>query len=264
MKCTLFSIASNNGRIIYGRNFDNEVCNVVAVKYQPVNGYRSIGFTRLSDLGFEKDEDLLSLPLEKRAGLLAAPCFTADGMNEKGVVFGLASVRKQFVVIDPEKETVFLMRLCREILDHAANVGEAVAIAGKYNIYDEKEGANYSIAHHLLVSDAKGDSVVFENSGGQMRVIGKTLPWQLAANSPLYKVNEKERTIDCQRYQILTALMEKNREKMNWQKGMQFLRRVAVKGSYSMSCWSSVYDIGERTIYVVIQKKYQTPLKLTF
>jgi penicillin V acylase-like amidase (Ntn superfamily) len=156
------------------------------------------------------------------------------------------------------------MRLCREILDHAANVDEVIAMTEKYNIYDEKEGADYSIAHHLLVSDARGNSVVLENSGGQMRAIRKTLAWQLAINSPLYKVNEGDRKIECQRYHILTSLLEANREKMNWQKGMQFLRRVAVKGHQLMSCWSSVYDIQERTIYLVLHKKYQTPLKLTF
>lgn len=264
VKCSLFSITSHSGQIIYGRNFDNEVCDVLAGKYRPINGYTSIVFTRVSDLGFARDVDLLSLPLKKRVGLLAAPCFTADGMNEKGVVLGVASVRKQPVVIHPKRETVFFMRLCREILDHAANVDEAIAMTEKYNIYDEKEGADYSIAHHLLVSDAMGNSVVLENSGGQMRAIRKTLAWQLALNSPLYKVSEGDRQIECQRYHILTSLLAANKESMNWQKGMQFLRRVALKGRQIMTSWSSVYDIQEKTIYLVVHKKYQTPFKLTF
>lgn len=262
--CSLFFMTTRSGQLIYGRNFDNEICDVLAGKYRPRDGYTSMVFTRISDLGFERNVDLLSLPIEKRVGLLAAPCFIADGMNEKGVVLGIASVEKQPVVINPARKTVFFMRLCREILDHAANVDEVIPIIEKYNIYDENEASGYSMAHHLLVSDAGGNSVVLENSGGRMRVIRKILAWQLALNSPLYNVNEEDRQIECQRYRILTTLMEENRERMDWQKGMQFLRRVAVKGNHLMSCWSSVYDVQARTIYLVLRKKYQAPLKLAF
>lgn len=264
IECSLFFMTTRSGQIIYGRNFDNEVCDVLAGKYRPRDGYTSMVFTRLSDLGFRRDVDLLSLPLGKRVGLLAAPCFIADGMNEKGIVLGIASVKRQPVAIDPEKETVFFMRLCREILDHAADVDEVIALVEKYNIYDEKEGSGYSMAHHLLVSDAGGNSVILETSGGRMRAIRKTLAWQLAMNSPLYNVNEEDRQIECQRYQILTTLLEENRERMDWHKGMQFLRRVAVKGNHLMSCWSSVYDIPERAVYLVLRNKYQSPLKLSF
>jgi hypothetical protein len=263
-KCSLFSVTSNPRRIIYGRNFDNERCDVLAGFYRPANGYASIVFTRLSDLGFPTGTDLLSLPLEERIGLLAAPCFIADGMNEQGLVIGVASVKKQEVVIDSRKETIFFMRLCRDILDQAANIQEAISMLNKYNIYDEREAGKYSLAHHLLISDATGDAVVLENSGGLMRVIRKKLPWQMAFNSPLYQVGEIQRKIECQRYKILTSLMNENRQSIDWKIGMQFLRRIAIKGSSYLSCWSSVYDIKERTIYIVLHKKYNQILKLKF
>jgi len=261
-QCSLFSVSSTSGKVFYGRNFDNRVCDVLAVKYQPVKGFTSLALTRLSDLGFATGTDLLQLPLEKRLGLLAAPGFIADGMNEKGIVIGVASVKQQPVIVNRGKKTIFFMRLLREILDSCSTLEEVISTAKKYNIYDEKDGNCYSIAHHMLISDAYGKSIVLENKGGFLKIVRGQPPWQLALNSPLYNISEEERKIECQRYQILSSSLTKYRDKMNWLKGMELLRRVALKGRAHMSCWSSVYDVKEKSIYLTIHKKYQTPFKL--
>ena len=97
-ECSMFAAFATNQ--IYGRNFDNPECGVLICIYQPPDGYASIGFSRMNDFGFNKDDDPSELPLEKRRLLLNAPFFTPDGMNEHGVAVALAALRGVKIKID--------------------------------------------------------------------------------------------------------------------------------------------------------------------
>jgi len=74
---------------------------------------------------------------------LLSPYFAPDGINEYGVIAGLASVATVQYASDPTKDTIFVTRLIREILDHSQNVDDALNMATvsnwNFNSSSEKE-----------------------------------------------------------------------------------------------------------------------------
>ena len=107
MGCSMFAAFGDTDSYIYGRNFDNPECGVLMTKYKPSNGYASIGFSRMNDFGFDTDDDILSLPPEKRKLLLNAPFFTPDGMNERGVTAALAALQSVNMKNDKSVKSIF-------------------------------------------------------------------------------------------------------------------------------------------------------------
>ncbi len=105
--------------------------------------------------------------LEAMINTLAAAYAPLDGMNEKGLVVGVYMTHqgptKKNVPTDqntdkPDIPSTVLLRL---MLDQAATVEEAVAIAEKYDMHDS---ANSSF--HYMVSDANGSSAILEYIAG--------------------------------------------------------------------------------------------------
>lgn len=246
-ECSIF--AALGAAPLYGRNFDNPDCGVLITIYHPSDGYASIGFSRMNDFGFDKDEDPTSLPVEKRRLLLNAPFFTPDGMNECGLSVALAALRAVDINVDKNKKSIFITRLVREILDHARDVDESVAIIKKYNVFDE--GTN-KVSHHLLIADPSGRSVIVEYFNEEWRVMPNKKPWQAITNSPLYKISEESREKTCWRYKILKAKLKHKNGIITWEEGMDILKSVSGRGTQ----WSTIYDMKKREIYISIYKDF--------
>jgi len=255
IECSMFAAFGETP--FYGRNFDNPECGVLVSIYHPTNGYTSIGFSRMNDFGFEKGDDPISLLLEKRSLLLKAPFFTPDGMNEKGVAVALAYLEAVKIKVDKNKKSIFITRLVREILDHAQNIDEAVAIIKKYNIFDSRINR---VSHHLLISDPSGRSVIVEYSGDDWQVIPNKNSWQAITNSPLFKKTEESRKKTCWRYEKLSEQLEKKNGIMTWEDGMNLLRQVSVEGTQ----WSTICDMKKKEIYISIYKDYSNIKKIKF
>ena len=255
IECSMF--ASFGASPLYGRNFDNPDCGVLVTSYQPSDGFASIGFSRINDLGFEGHDDPTLQAVEKRRLLLNAPFFTPDGMNEHGVVVALAALRNVKIKIDKNKKAIFITRLVREILDHSQNIDDAVKIIKKYNIYDS--GVE-RVSHHLLISDPSGRSVIVEYSGDKWHVMPNKKNWQAITNSPLFKKTENSRIKTCWRYKTLTEQLEKNNGIMTWEDGMNLLKKVSVKGTQ----WSTICDIKKKEIYISIYRDYSNIKKIKF
>ena len=56
------------------------------------------------------------------------PALPFDGMNERGLVVGMAAVPDGNMPPDPGKETIDSLQVIRRMLDQASTVDEAVAI----------------------------------------------------------------------------------------------------------------------------------------
>ena len=247
--CSMFAAFGNPANLLYGRNFDNPDCGVLVGYYKPSDGYASIGFSRINDLGFDKDEDPTSVPLEKRKLLLNSVFFTPDGMNECGVAVALAALRAINIKVDKKKKSIFITCLVREILDHAKNIDEAVAICKKYNVFDSSETR---VSHHLLISDSSQKSVIVEYSRGEWKVMPNTKPWQVITNSPLYKVPEDQRAKNCWRYKKASDMLNKTQGDIDWKAGMDILKAVSLKGTQ----WSTICDMKTKVIYISLYKDY--------
>ena len=132
--CSLFAALGGTEKF-YGRNFDWVDSPALLLFTHPADGYASVSMVDLAYLEFGDQVDRLTeLPLVQRQALLDAPALPFDGMNERGLVVGMAAVPDGNMPIDPDKETIDSLLVIRKMLDQASTVDEAVAVLQRYNI----------------------------------------------------------------------------------------------------------------------------------
>jgi len=69
-------------------------------------GYASVSMVDITYLGFKESQlkNLTDLPIEDRLALLDAPSMPFDGMNEHGLVIGMAAVPADQIEPDPRNQ----------------------------------------------------------------------------------------------------------------------------------------------------------------
>lgn len=115
---------------------------------------------------------------------------SADGMNEQGLVANLLYLTESEYVKpmqDDPRQPLSLSLWVQYVLDHYATVAEAVATLSTEPFYvvpimtpDGKPGTM-----HLAISDATGDSAIFEYVDGKLN-IHHSRNYQVMTNSPVY------------------------------------------------------------------------------
>lgn len=243
--CSLFAAMGDPDDMQYGRNFDWEYSPALLLFTDPPDGYASVSMV---DIGYLVDEDqvlsLTDLPLAERESLLAAPFWPFDGMNEHGLVVGMAAVPESDMPTDPDKETLDSLAIIREMLDHARDVDEAVAIMEEYNI-DWGSGP----ALHYLVADALGHAVLVEFHTGEMVVLPNEGPYHLATN---HLRNEATGNGGCWRYATLDDRLSETKGQLTSQDAVALLEDVA----QDMTQWSIVYGISTGDVRVAMGIDY--------
>jgi hypothetical protein len=190
--------------------------------------------------------ELTDRPLVKRGPLLLAPLLPFDGMNEHGLVVGMAAVPPGGMQPDPNKETIDSLMVIREMLDHARTVDEAVDIIGSYNI-DMGNGPPI----HYLIADASGRAALVEFYRGEMHVIPDETAWHLATNflragagdSPAGK---------CWRYDKIAGRLSEAGGQITAHEAMNLLADVSQSGTQ----WSVVYDMSGGQVNVAMGRAY--------
>ncbi len=113
---------------------------------------------------------------------------TADGMNEKGLVVNeLALVESNYGKPPEGAKVISLSTWPQYVLDNFATVAEAVADLRKENFRVQTVvlGTGRPANMHLVISDATGDSAVFEYVDGKL-VIHHGKQYKVVTNSPTY------------------------------------------------------------------------------
>lgn len=163
--CSTICTRDEHGVVFFGRNYDWAECRTMIVHTVPENGYESVSTCCLDFLGFGGDYAPDGSMME-RMQTLAALYVPLDGMNEKGLVVAdlMAGDREEThqQTDRPDLTTTTAIRL---LLDKAADVDEAVALLGQYDM-----NSSIGTAHHLSLADAGGKSVVVEYVRGEMVV----------------------------------------------------------------------------------------------
>jgi hypothetical protein len=246
--CSVFSIMGDLNNCLFGRSFDNPEgwrCITMLCHFQPPDGYKSLVPIRTMELGYDVGTDLTSLSLTQRQGLLAAPFFAPDGINEHGLVVALADIASRNYTPDTEKPFIYKTYLIRKILDHARNVEEAYQIARQHNCFD------YGLdvfSTHALVADPSGQSAVLELADGEMQAIYNTEPWQVATNSPLYNVSLTQARLQCPRFRYLYEQLALAQGVLTWQEGMGLLENVG----YIYTQWSIMYNMTDLSLELAL------------
>jgi len=113
---------------------------------------------------------------------------TAEGMNEKGLVVNeLALVESDYGTPPAGATVISLSTWPQYVLDNFATVAEAVADLRqeKFRVQTVVLGTGRPANMHLVISDATGDSAVFEYVEGKL-VIHHGKQYRVVTNSPTY------------------------------------------------------------------------------
>ena len=248
--CALFAALGDGENMFYGRGFDWEYSPAILLFTDPPDGYASVSMVDFAYLGFASPTQargLLDLPLTRRAPLLNAPFMPFDGMNEQGLAVGMAAVPASQMPRDPRKETIGSLQVIRELLDHAANVDQAVALMQRYNV--DVEGGP---ALHYLIADSTGRAVLVEFYQGEMVVIPNEAPWHLATNFLRTAVGDNPQS-QCPRYAHIYERLAAAQGRITPQEAMEILKGVAQPSTQ----WSIVYGMSRGEVEVVMGKKYE-------
>lgn len=135
-----------------------------------------------------------SITWTSRYGSVTASAFdvgTADGMNEAGLVANLLYLTES-VYPDappaPGSKPMSIAAWTQYVLDSFATVDEAVAAISEQTFYVvpavSPDGAAGTV--HLSISDASGDSAVFEYVEGEL-TIHHSRDYRVMTNSPVYE-----------------------------------------------------------------------------
>ena len=246
--CSLFAALGDAENMLYGRNFDWDYSPAVLLFTDPPGGYASVSMVDIAYLGFEGSgaSALTDLPLDRRRALLDAPRMPFDGMNERGLVVGMAAVPPGQMVPDPDKETTGSLRVIRKMLDRAGDVDEAVAILQSYNV-DFGGGPPL----HYLVADPSARSILVEFYQGEIVIIPNETPWHLATNFLRASAGASAEGM-CSRYDRLSRGLAEAGGRMTTEGAMQLLDQVSQGGTQ----WSIVYGMSTGDVTVAIGRAY--------
>ena len=247
--CSLFAALGEADKMLYGRNFDWEYSPALLLYTDPPDGYASASMVDLAYLFETRAEiqNLSEVPHTERVALLETPAWPFDGVNEKGLAVGMAAVPADGSMrVDPEKDSIYSLLMIREMLDHAANVDEALALMGSYNIVFGGPPLHY------LLADSTGRSALVEFYQGEMVVTNNEQPWQMATNflcAPEGECNKGK----CRRYDTISERLEGSQGRLTIQEAMELLAEVSQEGTQ----WSILYGISTGEISVALGREYE-------
>lgn len=163
--CSALVAGHTTGGYLMGRNYDWDNCKTLVIKCFPQNGYASVSTANLEFLGFGEDYEPIGMIDGFKA--TAAVYVPMDGINEKGLVVAdlMAGDNEVTNQNTSGKLNLTTTTTIRYLLNHAANVEEAIEMLQSINMHSDED-----FAHHLMIADANGRSVVTEWVNGNLIV----------------------------------------------------------------------------------------------
>ena len=246
--CSLFAALGDGSERLYGRNFDWDFSPALLLFTNPPDGYDSVSMVDIAYLGFAGSDaqGLTELPLEALQRLLESPAWPFDGMNSQGLAIGMAAVPDGNMRPDPDKPSVDSLSIIREVLDHAADVKQAIEIFERYNI---EMGGGPPL--HYLVADVTGEAALIEFYQGEMRILPNEAPYHLATNFLLSATEAPAG--QCWRYDALQETLTDKQGGLSAVQAVELLSSVAQDSTQ----WSIVYDMTSLEVSVIPGQQYE-------
>ena len=133
-----------------------------------------------------------SLKWKSKYGSVITSAFeicSTDGINEKGLVANILwLVESKYPARDKSKPGITIAAWLQYVLDSCASVDEAVALMESNSfqiVTTQVPGEDRDATLHMSVSDATGDSAIFEFLDGELKVYHNK-DYKVLTNSPSY------------------------------------------------------------------------------
>ncbi len=206
-----------DGHARLGRNHDwpKPLTDTLLVFTYPEEGYPTVVMTR------------------------GTPGFSAsDGVNSQGLAFGLASVRNVGYESpsDPSMPSNSAYRL---VLEHSANVEEAIAMLRSIPIAHVNSNHDEVISH-ILLADRGGDSAVVEFLPEGLVVSRTDSPFQVMTNSHWSGPADQSR---CERYRTAVSGLEETIGEIDDDGFRKIMSSVQ-----NSTQWSIIYDLEDLSL----------------
>ncbi len=180
--CSTIAVQTSDGKSLFGRNFDWNHCEALAVLSYPENGYASISTVNMDFISQGSDGGIAGMALKldevtssgdssmpsgsNKVKTLAALYAPLDGMNEKGLAVSVNMIQdSDSIEQDTKKPDITTTTAIRLLLDKAATVEEALELLGQYDMH-----ASMSMMVHFALADTAGRSVAVEYVDNEMVV----------------------------------------------------------------------------------------------
>ncbi len=246
--CSTFMVRRRAGGAIFGHNNDHRPYAVMVLRHFPARGYASISVVNVPSMNDVAVHPALGR-FQGQASLLRAPFYPQEGMNERGVAISGMSSPGQERLIDPRRATLSYEQAMRLVLDHAADLDEALLLLGNYNLASSHN-------QHLLVADASGRSAVVEYFGGRMVAIRNDADWQVATNFPLYGRTLEQRRSECRRYDEAWRRFENQPGGFTLEEAMAVLRAVSMSEPLE-TITSAAYDLNGGRMLLALGRDFE-------
>ncbi|MCW3979403.1 MAG: linear amide C-N hydrolase [Candidatus Bathyarchaeota archaeon] len=241
--CTVFAALGTGGDPIVGRNFDFPRNPALLLFTDPPDGYASVSMVDLGYFGYSMGR--LPDPDEGVEGLRMTPYLPFDGMNEHGLVVGMAAIPHAESPHDPEKGTIGEIQVIRLLLDRAKDVDEALEFLEDYNI----ELAEPPV--HYIVADRSRNSAIIELVGGEMKVLRSDEPWQVITNFVIHGSGAPE-VVSCPRYRSTYDGLKDSGGRVSIKDAMSILEEASLESTI----WSIVYNMETGEIHIAMGGEY--------
>lgn len=248
--CSTIAVPSDDGEILFGRNFDWNRCEAWVVLSEPEQGYRSISTVNTAFLNAGIDVTNLPQPMQVAAALYAP----LDGMNEKGLAVSVNMIQDSDTIDqNTEKPDITTTTAIRLLLNKAGNVDEAVELLAQYDMH---ASMNYMV--HFVLADRAGNHAAVEYVNNEMVVIDTP-----AVTNFYLAEGEKQGIGTSQSHERYDRLMEALAEQpaMDMADVRDALSSVSKKNfnEFESTEWSIVYNLSTGAIQYYHREDYDTP-----
>ncbi|MBN1123026.1 MAG: linear amide C-N hydrolase [Anaerolineae bacterium] len=245
-QCSTFVTRNEKDDVIVARNFDYYHDPALLLFTDPPDGYASASIIDIHYLGFwtgiDAADDLTSL--------IEAPYWPFDGMNEHGLDVTLMAVPHIPHTVDRDRVVIGSLHLIRILLDNAATVDEAIALAEQFSM--DWEGGEVC---HYLVADRNGDSAVLEYVDSELVVIRPDDPFQISTNFYLHDTDTADRIAQCPRYATAHETLSAANGILTNTEITTLTEQIAGENNFDINTmWSVIYNLttGDITVYMAL------------
>lgn len=234
--CSTVYTKGETGGYLFGRNYDWRDCTIMVVQTKPEDGYASVSTCNMDFLGF--GEGYLPEGFANKMLALSSVYVPLDGINEKGLcVADLIIDVEEETCQDTGKPNLTTTTAIRLLLDHAANVREAVELLEQYDMHSSAD-----MMHHLAIADNEGNSVVVEYIDNELVVTDTPVVTNFfVAEGEKQGIGSEQSKI---RFTILEDWLAQRtaatQEQMK--EALQSVSQKAMGEEFEKTVWSIVYD----------------------